>query len=1216
MKSDEHRPTAATIPDDRQRPGSAAVTPTHYRLELDPDVQAGYFECRAWITLSLSAPTSRITLCADALQIFRVTLGGRPCAWESEDGGLSVVPDVPLQAGEVVVQIDCRGALSDAPCGFYRGNGYLATGLQPAYAPRLFPCVDDIGIKTPFELSVLVDVGQAAVSNARALDTRDESGRCRVTFAASPAMPTQMLALAVGAFETLSTRVGRVPLCLHSLGGLQRFSFAFECAGRALAFFVDWLAQPFPFDKLDLVALPQAGVAGLENTAAIFLREDSIVVDEASSVERRREVALLVAHEVAHQWLGCLVTPAGWDALWLSEGFATWLAPKALAAFAPALSDPLADVESMRVALQSDMSAGARPLGAAVDRSQSLIALFDVTSYQKGAALLRMLEHWLGETTFQRGVQLYVARHAHATAVACGLWEALGHVSGVDVAGVAGSFVRSPGVVRIWIAFAGPTISVSRVAGPLLDLPLQLSIGLEDGTREHRAVLLDGAHASSTLPIAVQWVCANANASGYYQCLYEVWPSPAALPEAEALALIHDAWLALWGGDIDLLHYFDIAEQALDCGCAQDLLALQFDELRELLASGARRVLFDRWVLGRAGSAIDSRRLRAEAGDTNLLQRMRRAIGGWIDTGVLQPDGPVALLDTVARFGDEALFDRLALMLDSGDCPPGLDRDRLISALAAFQLPTRLPQQMALLEHPALDAGERLLTSERLLGNPVARLAVWGWIKSQWMTGGHAPLVGIGGRGPLAALGAFADDAVGRDIAAFISTKDASDARCLLQASLDQINGRIAFREKHQRSMDAWLARSTASPAVRDDRLWNEAALLNLMHAAFAGALYQRMLFERAGLPLPPWMHTAENLRGALGMVGQQWMRNLHDQPLMSDATLALAQRLAEDLEAAAAHAAAHVAMLPSASDGRVHRVVCVALGRVGVMTEQALDGELCLARLRGDHAGARWLHSRLGGLRPALQRARDALARLPEAAQSRQQRIALQNDAARMAGELRLVGVRLTGALARLGWAQAPTPDAEWRASGFSVSDIRRWRAAGFDQAENAAEWATRRFDPKQAQALASSGADPHALRMSAGTASQARSIITLPDGTPFHVEVANDPVSRTAGLRHRDSLAEDHGMLFVHAEDERRPVSMHGVRFPLDVAWLDADGCVLHVERELQPWTSHPVPSTWGRSWCRHLLELPAGSLARHGVAVGSQLGMGHPPRRPSLD
>ncbi|MDB5469152.1 MAG: Membrane alanine aminopeptidase, partial [Caulobacter sp.] len=816
------------------------MTPSRYRLHLTPDAAAGTFSGELTLGLAVEAGTEAIVLDCLDLDIEAAWIDAAPVAWRLDGDRLMLTPTTPL-GGRASVRIAYAGRLSDTARGLYRGEGFIASQLQPDHARRVFPCLDDPSLRAVLELSVTVPDGWTAISNA-AVAGRDG---ITTTFAPTPPLPTHLMAVALGAFHT----TGNGPVSLHTLAPGPNDAWVQDTAVAALAFFADWLGVPYAFGKLDLVLLPEIGVAGMENTGAIFLRR-------AAVARPTREAATLIAHEIAHQWFGGLVTPAGWDELWLNEGFATWLAPKAVAAD---LADDGSEVAALRAALNADSSPGARPLSGPVPDDPA--ELFDVLTYRKGAALLRMLEGWIGDAAMRAGLARYLADHALGVVRSGDLWAALEAASGQPVAAVAGDFVRRAGPARVALRWEGRTVHLAQAGDDLVTLPVALRIATGAGEHRH-TVLLEGPTASLTLPGEVQWAVAD----GYFRILYpDGPPPPAALTPSEAIVLVEDAWLALWAGESDLPAFLDLAAQALTAGPAATVLRPRLADLRDLLAGGARQPLFDAWLAG------------------------------------LDPPGPAAgFADLQARLAE--------------------DEDAALAGLCALTDPAVLADQLALLDRWPVRA------TEGLLANPAVRAPAWDHLKRHWNRLGEA-VQGLGGRGLVAGLAAFTDPAAAADIIRFFHDRPAPAG---LAGALDRIASRAGFQGWARTAMDAFLLRQGASGPAGD-----HAPTLAGLVAGFQGALVQRVLLDSLGLAAPPWMHTAENLRGALGAAERAWLQSLGGQtPMPAD----LSRRLVEDLEAAAAQLAALTGKLLDARDRDAAPIVVAGLARAAITAERRAE--------------------------------------------------------------------------------------------------------------------------------------------------------------------------------------------------------------------------------------------------------------------------------------
>lgn len=903
-------------------------TPLRYRLHLDPAPAAGTFA--GDLTLELAGPTDEIALDCLDLEIGGAWIDGRPVGWRIDGGRLVLTPGAPL-AQTVSVRITYAGKLSDTPRGLYRGEGFVAAQLQPDHAPRVFPCLDDPALRAVLDLSVTLPEDQVAISNAAQVS---HAGGV-TTFAPTPPLPTHLMTLAIGAFHRMSK--GRVTLAALAQG--PTYGWVVDTAVATLEAFEAWLGVPYPFGKLDLVLLPQTGAAGMENSGAIFLRQSALA-------RPGREAATLIAHEIAHQWFGGLVTPTGWEELWLNEGFATFLAPKAVAAVAPDLFDDAAETRQIREALHVDWAPIGRPLRRAAATSGQIAELFDIVAYRKGAGLLRMLEGWLGEAVFRQGLRLYLERHAYGVAASGDLWAALEAASGRPVARFAEPFVDQAGAPAVRLGWRDETLDITREDGGAGPLPLRLRIGLRDGGVETQDMILDGA-ARLVLDTPVAWAFANPGAATYARAL----PTPTRPPldlltDAEATVLLEDSWLSLWIGETDLLACLALIGDAGAAGLALGSARNHLREIGDLLAGGARRAAFDKWRASLANLAA--------------------------------PPEPKV----------EALLTRLAA---------GGEEEGLVLEVCALRDPAARPRQLALLADPALSEASAQLACETLLGNSAAAQETWTWLKAHWDVAGDR-LVGWGGRGAIAGLAAFSDPAMSREVAVFFAGRTPPGAERTLAASLARIAGRAHFRQRWQTLMDCLLMQAANGAPPASAGQLADRRRLGLLAAGFDGALLQRRLLDQQGQAPPPWMHTADNLQAALAAVERQMIRAWGGAtPHIGN----LAQSLIADLTAAADQLERLGRKLAD-GDTATWRQAVAAFARGQATRHRLGDEAILLAALSGDRDGADRLRAQ------AMARPADPPLDLFATTPNRRQRLALKAAAADTPAALRDLAAEL----------------------------------------------------------------------------------------------------------------------------------------------------------------------------------------------------------------
>ena len=378
------------------------VTPTHYALWFAPDLEQETFRGRETIAVTLAAPATSITLHAAEITFGEVTVkdtGGTQTARvtldEKTETATFTVPRA-VSKGPATIQVTYAGILNDKLRGFYlsRANGrkYAVSQMEATDARRAFPSFDEPAYKATFAISLMIDAADHAISNGRQVsDTPGpEPGKHTVTFAPTPKMSTYLVALLVGDFVCRSGSADGIPIRVCSTPDkLGLTAFALTAAEQQVAFFNRYFGIRYPYDKLDIIGVPDFAAGAMENAGAITFRERMLLADEATaSVGVRTQVALVVAHELAHQWFGDLVTMKWWDDIWLNEGFATWAANKPVAAWKPEWKLDVAAAGDTQTALGLDVLRSTRAIHTDVSTPAQINEVFDPIAYEKTAGVL------------------------------------------------------------------------------------------------------------------------------------------------------------------------------------------------------------------------------------------------------------------------------------------------------------------------------------------------------------------------------------------------------------------------------------------------------------------------------------------------------------------------------------------------------------------------------------------------------------------------------------------------------------------------------------------------------------------------------------------------------------------------------------------------------------------------------------------------------------
>jgi puromycin-sensitive aminopeptidase len=552
---------------------SKAVIPRRYEVELTPDLAAATFTGSASIAVDVAEESPTVTLNAIELEILGCTIDGTPATWllEPETERLVITPTEPLARGSATIELEFTGILNDKLRGFYRsrfaddeGTEHViaTTQMQATDCRRAFPCWDEPEFKAVFAITLVIDPALTAVSNSPEV-TRVErpDGKVAVTFADTMVMSSYLVAFVVGPLEaTDPVDVGGVPLRVYHVPGKRHLtSFALDIGAFALRWFQDYYGIPYPGDKVDLLALPDFAAGAMENLGCITFRESLLLVDPATSTHSELEVvADVVAHELAHMWFGDLVTMRWWNGSWLNEAFATFMEIAACDAFRPDWQRWTSFGLERSMAFEVDSLESTRPIEFEVRSPADAEGMFDVLTYQKGAAVLRMLEQYLGEEQFRQGVGHYLRTHAYGNTETSDLWDAIEETSGQPVRRVMDSWIWQPGYPLVTATLEGDEVVLTQQRFAFGDAADDSSwlvpVIVRNGGVTER-VLLEESPARVRLDDPGAAVVVNAGGHGFYRVAYSAelrerlsGEALTALDTLERYNLVSDAAAAVTAG--------------------------------------------------------------------------------------------------------------------------------------------------------------------------------------------------------------------------------------------------------------------------------------------------------------------------------------------------------------------------------------------------------------------------------------------------------------------------------------------------------------------------------------------------------------------------------------------------------------------------------------------------------------------------------------------
>ena len=841
------------------------VEPTGYGAELTIVPSMETFSGTIEIALRVRESTTAVWLNATDLtvQTASLTAGGKTQAARivpSKTDFVGLNFEQPLEPGEATLRIVYTGKLSARnSSGIFRnkvgGEWYAFTQFEATDARRAFPCFDEPSYKVPWQITLHVKREHMALSNQPAVSETDEpDGMKAVRFAPTRPLPSYLIAMAVGPFDAVDAgHAGskKTPLRIITPRGMaDQAKYAAEVTGQLLNTLEDYVGIPYPYDKLDSIAVPLYGGA-MENAGLIVYGQTLILAKPSEdSLERQRSYASVSAHEMAHMWFGDLVTTDWWNDIWLNEAFATWMSDKTLEKWKPEWHMELSQAASTERAMTADSLVSARRIRQPIEAKGDIGNAFDAITYQKGAAVISMFEHWLTVDTFRAGVRRYLTEHAYGNATAADFLAAVSAAAGRDVAPAFSTFLDQPGV---------PLVSgtVSCVQGSPSQLALSqhryLPLGSPRASDEvwqipvcvryanpgesRFCTLLAQRSASVALPAGQDcpsWLLLNDGGSGYYRALSR---GNAAVPDkdlspVERVGVVGDASALLRGGGLPASHALRTAARFAN-DPTREVVSMT---IRIVSAAGDDLVAsnlkpnYERFVgkvygpraheLGwtpKPGEGDEAELLRPElvqfvahdGADAALIAEALRLASKWLeDRGGIAPDMLNAVLTTAAAHGDRALYDRMAAALAKTTEPS--DRRALFAALGAFRDPALIKANFALVAKGEVDLREAAGLLFGPLQAPETRAMPFELVRDNYdqlvsklpggLMGEYAGALPMAGR-------AFCDAQHRAEVAAFFKDRSAktSGGPRILAQTLESIDQCIAIRKAQEASVGEFL---------------------------------------------------------------------------------------------------------------------------------------------------------------------------------------------------------------------------------------------------------------------------------------------------------------------------------------------------------------------------------------------------------------------------
>ena len=757
------------------------VRPENYRIHLIPDLL--HFTFAGDVTVQVKAPTAIEALGLNILDLeisdCAVELDGDwvDCQFETDAEKEELQIHLPQKIkGAIRIQIRYDGQINDKMAGFYRSQythsgrtDYIAvTQFEESDARRAFPCMDHPAKKATFDISMDIDSDRVAISNgAIKEETPLADGKKRVTFEQTPKMSTYLVFFGVGEFEfTRDTEDPRVRVA--TLPGMKPYAkFGLEFGRKSLAFSEKYYGIPYPLPKMDLIAIPDFAFGAMENWGAITFRENLLLhYPEITSKSGQERICEVVAHEIAHQWFGNLVTPEEWKYLWLNESFATYFGNGVVAHYYPQWETWQ---QFLWGSTGSAMARDALLENFAIEIPGGEHVVINVSTapiiYSKGGSILRQVEGYIGADNFQKGLQDYLKTYEYDNAASHNLWQAFEQASEQPIGAMMKSWIEQPGFPMISVKKEGPKLQFAQQRFSYLpadsdqqwQVPVSIQFFSGRSKTERITFLMNSATHEIDLPKKADAFKVNDQQTGFYIVHYRDEDNRAALGQRAAdqtlspedrWGLQNDLFSLCKRGDIPFDAYLDFLGHYRDEHAFLPLVSIsnhlqhaslvldaeKQQKIASLVCPWFEEVLKDIGFEPDPDEKHTTTILREQllwhatlSGSQRASEFAARQFAGWMQGKTVHPDIMKSVLQIAAFTGNQQTF----ASLDERFVQSQVEHERMNILMALGCFKEKAPLENAL--QYILDkvpARNKFVPVVAMAANPYAIPLLWDWYVS------------------------------------------------------------------------------------------------------------------------------------------------------------------------------------------------------------------------------------------------------------------------------------------------------------------------------------------------------------------------------------------------------------------------------------------------------------------------------------------------------
>ncbi|HEY5735947.1 MAG TPA: M1 family metallopeptidase [Nitrosopumilus sp.] len=827
------------------------IIPINYQLTFEPDLKKFTFYGSEIISADCKKSTNTIILDCAELKI-------TSCIVKSEGEIVKSSPktnekkeelEIKLSKkikGKITIDLKFQGILNDRLLGFYRSqyvqNGtkkYLATTqFEAADARRAFPCWDEPEAKATFDISIIADNKFTAISNMPIKSKKKIGTKTIYHFSKTPIVSTYLIYLGVGEFEYLTGSVGKIQIrVITTKGNKSKGKFSLDLGKKLLTSYEKYFGIKYPLPKLDLIAVPDFAAGAMENWGAITFRETILLYDPKTSSTRTKQfIAEVISHEIAHQWFGNLVTMKWWNDLWLNESFATFMATKFVDKFYPEWDLWNQFVEdAMNVAMGLDSLKTTHPIDVKVNSPAEIREIFDAISYDKGGCVLRMLEHYVGEPNFQKGLKKYLSDFKYQNAKGQDLWDAIGRASKMPVSSMVNTWLKQPGFPLVEINQDGNTLKLKQkryLLEPdkkfnkgLWSIPF--SLGLES---EISKKLFTKKSMSIKLPKNTLGFVANYGRKGFYRVKYDegilldlkMLVDEKRIPAIDRWAIQNDLFSLCVSGDEQVRNYLDFSDAYFEedsylasVNVAHNLASLYFrafdepfaEEIRGYAVNYFRKILFNLgWDPQKSDKHTDALlrgftisvlgKMNDDVVTEEALRRYKKFLKS---PGSISPDLIEPICSIAAWNGNAKTHSELTKLYKNAKTME--EKLRFLGALCGFQDKKLLVKSLDFSQTTQVRSQNMQLPIMKVAANPYGDQVLWVWLKKNWKRINKK----VGHGNPLfnrivASIASVADDSMEKEIKTFFKKNPTPGTERTQSQTLERIriNSKFLRRMKKE----------------------------------------------------------------------------------------------------------------------------------------------------------------------------------------------------------------------------------------------------------------------------------------------------------------------------------------------------------------------------------------------------------------------------------